>query len=143
MRLVIQRVNSASVSVGEKIVGEIGTGLFVLVGIEQKDTRASVSALAQKLLKLRIMADGNKKMNLSVIEAGGEILVVSQFTLLADTSQGNRPSFLKAANPAKAKELYEFFINTLKSEKLNIQTGSFGEYMQIECELDGPVTILI
>jgi D-aminoacyl-tRNA deacylase len=143
MKLVIQRVKKASVSVGGEIVGEIGSGLFVLVGIGQEDTLDKVFELAIKLAKLRIMADGSDKMNLSVKDANGQILAVSQFTLYADTSAGNRPSFVKAMEPVKARQLYEKFVSELQKEDIEVQTGRFGEYMNIECDLDGPVTIIL
>lgn len=142
MKLVIQRVLSASVSTGGNVVGEIGKGLFVLVGVGQDDKPEAADVLAEKLLKMRIMSDENDKMNLSIVDMQGEILVVSQFTLYADTSGGNRPSFVKAANPDLAKQVYERFVENLRASGLKIETGSFGSYMQIKTELDGPVTIL-
>ena len=144
MRLVVQRVKSAKVTkidTGE-VVGKIGLGMFVLFGVGKEDTKKEADFLSEKLLKLRIMSDKSDKMNLSVSDAGGEILVVSQFTLYADTSAGNRPSFIKAGEPGKARELYEYFISKLKESGIKIATGSFGDYMKIEAELDGPVTIL-
>jgi D-tyrosyl-tRNA(Tyr) deacylase len=143
MRLIVQRVAKASVKVEGKLVGEIGKGLFVLVGVKKEDTQKDAAALAEKLYKLRVMADAEGKMNLSVAEAQGEFLVVSQFTLYADTSGGNRPSFIQAAQPDIAKALYEYFLARLKEKGAKVQTGSFGEYMQIESIGDGPVTILL
>ncbi|HJX59123.1 D-tyrosyl-tRNA(Tyr) deacylase [Candidatus Woesebacteria bacterium RBG_19FT_COMBO_47_8] len=143
MRLVIQRVTKAVVKVGNKQAGKIDKGLLILVGVGKEDTRAQAEALAEKLSKLRVMADGKGKMNLSVSEAKGEFLVVSQFTLYADTSGGNRPSFIKAAEPALAKEIYEHFLAKLKENGVNVATGSFGDYMNISAELDGPVTIIL
>lgn len=144
MRLVVQRVEKAKVISVEtdEILGEIGTGLFVLVGIKKGDSEKEVGSLAQKLSKLRVMSDKEGKMNLSVSDVGGKILVVSQFTLHADTSGGNRPSFINAENPDKAKKLYELFIAKLKKLGIKVETGSFGEYMKIETVLDGPVTII-
>lgn len=151
MRLVIQRVSKASVKVvetgkglpaGRQVVGEIGKGLFVLVGVKKGDELKDAELLAVKLAKLRIMADENAKMNLAVGDVEGEFLVVSQFTLYADTSGGNRPSFIDAALPDEAKKIYEHFIQKLKSLGARVETGSFGDYMQIETILDGPVTIL-
>ena len=142
MKLVIQRVKSASVSTQGEVVGEIGKGLFILVGVGQEDSVEKADLLAEKLLKMRIMSDPEDKMNLSITDVSGEILVVSQFTLYADTSGGNRPSFVKAASPDLAREVYERFVEKLKSSGLKIETGSFGSYMQIKTELDGPVTIL-
>jgi len=144
MRLVVQRVIKAkvtSVTTGE-VVGKIGKGLFVLFGVGKNDTQKEADVLADKLFKLRVMADKNDKMNLSVGDVGGGFMVVSQFTLYADTSAGNRPSFVKAGEPAEAKELYEYFVERLKSKGATVATGNFGDYMKIETELDGPVTIL-
>ncbi len=145
MRLVIQRVKKAKVLVvgKEKVVGEIGKGLFVLVGVKKGDTEKEAEVLAEKLFKLRVMADENDKMNLSVSDVKGEFLIVSQFTLYADTSGGNRPSFIDAALPDEAKKIYEHFIQKLKSLGAKIETGSFGDYMEISSELDGPVTIIL
>ncbi len=143
MKLVIQRVNSARVTVDSKVVGEIGKGLFVLFGSGMNDTKKEAEVLAEKLIKLRIMSDDQGKMNLSVVDINASILVVSQFTLYADTTGGNRPSFVKAKEPKEAEALYEYFIKLLKDKGVNVQTGSFGEYMKINCELDGPVTIVL
>ena len=126
----------------KEVVGEIGKGLFVLVGFKKGDTSQSVELLVDKLSKLRVMSDEKDKMNLSVTDAGGSILIVSQFTLHADTGSGNRPSFIDAEEPAKAKSLYELFIAKLKETTIKTETGSFGDYMEIETVLDGPVTIL-
>jgi len=144
MRLIVQRVKKAKVTrvKGGEVVGEIGKGLFVLVGFKKGDTKEKVETLAVKLSKLRVMADENDKMNLSLDEAEGSILVVSQFTLYADTSGGNRPSFVDAEDPAEAKKLYNFFILKLREKGIKIETGSFGDYMEIETVIDGPVTIL-
>lgn len=143
MRLVIQRVNSGKVTVDGKTVGEIGKGLLILLGVGQNDDRKDADSLANKLSKLRVMADASGKMNLSVVDTKASILVVSQFTLYADTVGGNRPSFIKAKEPSEAKTLYEYFIQLLKNGGINVQTGSFGEYMKISAMLDGPVTIVI
>ncbi|OGM31557.1 D-tyrosyl-tRNA(Tyr) deacylase [Candidatus Woesebacteria bacterium RIFCSPHIGHO2_01_FULL_44_21] len=143
MRLVIQRVNSAEVSVSDKTVGKIGKGLFVLIGIKKGDSQKDADILADKLVKLRVMADSSSKMNLSVKDANAQILSVSQFTLYANTKDGNRPSFIEAEEPEKAKELYEYFVSKLKNSGLVIETGEFGEYMKINCELDGPVTVIL
>jgi len=144
MRLVIQRVEKAKVIKVEdnSVVGEIGKGLLVLVGFKKGDIEKDAELLAIKLSKLRVMSDEKDKMNLSVSNVDGKILVVSQFTLYADTGGGNRPSFINAEEPDKAEKLYEFFISNLKAAGLDIQTGSFGDYMKIETVLDGPVTIL-
>ena len=145
MRLVIQRVKKATVSLADsgQVVGEIGQGLFVLVGVKKGDTKVKAEKLAEKLAKLRIMADKKRKMNLSVQEVGKEVLVVSQFTLCADTHKGNRPSFIQAAEPKTAEKLYQHFISILKSKGLKVATGQFGAYMEIKLLLDGPVTILL
>jgi len=144
MRLVVQRVKKAKVirvSDG-KTVGEINKGLFVLVGFKKGDTDKSVELLAEKLSKLRVMPDSTDKMNLSINDVNGQMLVVSQFTLYADTGGGNRPSFIDAEEPAKANKLYELFVSKLRDAKINVETGSFGDYMEIETTLDGPVTII-
>ena len=143
MRLVVQRVKAASVKVKENIVGKIDVGLFVLVGVGEGDSKKDAQILAEKLAKLRIMADGQEKMNLSVRDVGGKVLAVSQFTLYADTTGGNRPSFIKAAEPDKAEKIYNRFIENLKEFGVDVETGRFGEYMDIEARLDGPVTIII
>lgn len=143
MKLVIQRVNHAKVSTGGKVVGEINKGLFVLVGVKKGDSIDNADYLAQKLLKLRLMADENEKMNLSVTDAKASFLIVSQFTLYADTSGGNRPSFIDAALPDLAREIYEYFVMKIKGSGIKTETGSFGSYMKIETELDGPVTIIV
>ena len=155
MKVVVQRVKTAKVTrqVDNKVAGEIKNGLFILLGIKKGDTKKQADELVNKILKLRVMSDekdkqslasqGPGKMNLSVVDTKSEILLVSQFTLYANTKDGNRPSFIDAEEPVKAKELYEYMINLLKESGLNIQTGSFGDYMKIETELDGPVTIVI
>lgn len=143
MKLVIQRVKEASVKVDNEIVGKINKGLFVLLGVGQKDKPEYADVLVEKLVKMRIMQDEQGKMNLSVKDVNGEILVVSQFTLYADTSAGNRPSFIKAAEPALARQLYERFVEQLKVKGVKVATGSFGEYMEIENTADGPVTIIL
>ena len=125
-----------------KTVGKIGKGYFVLVGVKKGDSEKDAEMLAVKLLKLRVMADEEGKMNLALKDAGGEILVVSQFTLYADTSGGNRPSFINAGLPDEAKKIYEHFVAKLREGGVKVATGSFGDYMEISCVLDGPVTIL-
>ncbi|OGM16218.1 D-tyrosyl-tRNA(Tyr) deacylase [Candidatus Woesebacteria bacterium RBG_19FT_COMBO_42_9] len=142
MRLVVQRVTQASVKVKKQVVGQIGKGLFILVGIKKGDSLKDAELLATKLSKLRVMADKEGKMNLSIVEVGAEVLVVSQFTLYADTSGGNRPSFINAALPDEARKIYEHFVAELRRLGVKLQTGSFGDYMEIEAKLDGPVTIL-
>jgi len=144
MKLVIQRVKKAKVLriSDQKVVGEIDKGLFVLVGFKKGDSEKDVELLAVKLSRLRVMADKENKMNLSVIDTKSKILVVSQFTLHADTSGGNRPSFINAEDPEKARKLYEFFIVSLRAKNIETETGSFGDHMEIDCVLDGPVTII-
>ncbi len=145
MRLIIQRVNKASVKVVEtsEISGKIYKGLFVLIGIKKGDTKEKADELANKLVKLRIMADDKDKMNLSISDTKTKVLAVSQFTLYANTKDGNRPSFIDAELPEKAKEIYEHFVNKLKSLDIEVEIGSFGSYMKIDSELDGPVTIIL
>jgi|SRR3972149_5041207 len=143
MRIVVQRVDSVKVVVVDEIVGEISKGLFVLFGAGRDDTKEDAKYLSEKLYKLRIMADENGKMNLSITDTQSAILVVSQFTLYADTKDGNRPSFIKAMNPKVAEGLYHHFVELLKKKNINVQTGKFGEYMKISVELDGPVTIVM
>ena len=142
MRLVVQRVRSASVSVSGKVIGEIGKGLFVLVGVRKGDTLKEAEILAAKLVKLRVMANEKGKMNFSIKDLEASLLVVSQFTLYADTSGGNRPSFIRAALPDEAQKIYKHFVKKLKDLGAKVATGSFGDYMEINCVLDGPVTII-
>lgn len=143
MKLVIQRVKEARVRTSGSVVGEIDKGLFVLLGVGQEDKPEYADLLADKLVKMRIIQDEQGKMNLSVKDMGGEILVVSQFTLYADTSAGNRPSFIKAAQPELARQVYERLVEQLKVKGIKVSTGSFGEYMEIENTADGPVTIIL
>lgn len=144
MRVVIQRVLQASVSIQQKVHSQISNGLLLLVGFEQQDTVEDINWLSNKISKLRIFNDEKGQMNQSVIDIEGQILVVSQFTLHAKTKKGNRPSFILAANPEKAKVFYQQFIHQLsKDTGLNIMTGEFGADMQISLCNSGPVTILI
>jgi len=145
MKIVIQRVKKASVKTVEdgKTVGKIDKGLFVLLGIKKGDDEAKADHMVEKLAKIRLMADEKGKMNLTVFDTNSEILVVSQFTLLGNTEGGNRPSFIDAEDPLKAKRLYEHFVDRLKNKGLKVSTGSFGEYMNIDAQLDGPVTIIV
>lgn len=144
MRLVIQRVSKASVTIEEKLYSSIAAGLLVLVGIENEDAVEDVVYLTQKLATLRIFSDEEGKMNLDIQQAGGEILVVSQFTLHASTKKGNRPSYIKSARPEKAIPLYELLISMI-SDALSkpCKTGVFGADMQVELVNNGPVTILL
>ena len=141
MRALLQRVSKAKVSVGGETVGEIGAGLLVLLGVSHEDTEAEARKLAQKIAKLRVFNDDVGKMNLSVKDVGGAALVVSQFTLYADTSGGNRPSYVSAARPEQAVPLYEFFSEALRLEGLTVETGVFGADMDVELLNQGPVTI--
>jgi D-tyrosyl-tRNA(Tyr) deacylase len=144
MRVVIQRVSEAAVKIDGNIVGEISKGLLVLLGIAQEDTEQDALYLIQKLINLRIFSDAGGKMNLSVQDCGGELLVVSQFTLYADTKKGNRPSYIRAARPEHAIPLYEFFLQDLQKQFQGpIQTGQFGADMKVSLINDGPVTIII
>ena len=144
MRVVIQRVKSASVEISGEIAGKIDKGLLILLGIEHNDDEKDVEWLCKKMIQMRIFSDDEGKMNLSVQDIGGNILLVSQFTLHASVKKGNRPSFIQAARPEKAIPLYEFCIKRME-ELLNkkIETGIFGADMQIELLNDGPVTIII
>ncbi len=143
MRAVVMRVSSAGVRVGNRTVGEIGPGLLVLLGVAPEDGSAEVEALALKVAELRIFADEHRPMNRSVEEVGGAILVVSQFTLLADTRKGRRPSFLRAAAPEIAEPCYREFVNALIARGLQVEAGEFGATMQVSSTNDGPVTVLL
>jgi len=143
MRVVIQRVSSASVSIAGEVVGRIGTGLMILVGIETADTAADGEWLAAKVAKLRLFPDDNGQMNRSLIDVGGDILLVSQFTLHASTAKGARPSFNAAARPEQANALYELFIKQLeRAVGRPVQTGRFGAMMEVALVNDGPVTLI-
>lgn len=143
MRAVIQRVQTASVAVDGSPVGAIGPGLVVLVGVAHGDTRADAKALADKLIGLRIFADDDGKMNRSVEDIGGSVLVVSQFTLLADVRKGRRPSFVHAAEPAAADELVQAVADRVTEQGVPVETGEFGAHMQVRLVNDGPVTIVV
>jgi D-tyrosyl-tRNA(Tyr) deacylase len=144
MRIVIQRVREASVKINGEIVGEIQQGLLVLLGIEHVDSELDADYLIQKLIHLRIFGDDEGKMNLSVSDISGSLLIVSQFTLFADTKKGNRPSFIRSARPEQAIPLYEYFLSKLKKTfSGKIEKGIFGGDMQVELINDGPVTIII
>lgn len=143
MRVVLQRVSRASVTVGGQSAGQIGLGILVLLGVHQDDTRAEAELLAEKCSDLRIFQDTEGKMNLSVKEMGGAALVVSQFTLYGDCLKGRRPNFMAAAAPPKATELYEYFVACLRKYLPEVQTGVFGAMMQVELVNDGPVTIIL
>jgi D-tyrosyl-tRNA(Tyr) deacylase len=143
VRALVQRVKRAKVKIEGKIFGKIGQGLVVFLGIKDGDEDEVAKFLAEKIANLRIMADENEKMNLSIQDVKGEILVVSQFTLYADLSSSRRPSFIKAARPETAKQLYERFVEKLKEKGIPVKTGQFGEHMEVELINDGPVTIMI
>jgi D-tyrosyl-tRNA(Tyr) deacylase len=143
VRAVVQRVSGAQVIVNGEIAGEIGPGLLVLLGVGGGDTRSDADYLADKTIGLRIFEDADGKMNLSVSETGGALLVVSQFTLYGDARRGKRPSFDAAAPPQHAKELYEYFVEKIRAAGLRCETGRFQEMMQVELVNEGPVTILL
>lgn len=143
MRAVVQRVNYANVKVDEKIVGEIDKGLLVFLGIGENDDNTDLKYMVDKVLGLRIFEDDLGKMNLSLRDINGEILVVSQFTLYGDVRRGKRPSFSSSADPELAEDIYEEFIRLCKKEGIKTETGIFGAHMNVKIENDGPVTILI
>lgn len=142
MRVVLQRVSKASVTIEEKIVGSINKGYVLLVGIAEEDTEKEAEYLAKKISKLRVFEDESGKMNLDIHQIEGSILSISQFTLLADTKKGNRPSFAKAGHPDMASRLYDFFNEQLRQEGLEVKEGIFGADMLVSIENDGPVTIV-
>src|ERR1700680_788023 len=143
MRAVVQRVSHAKVTVGAEIVGEIGIGLLVLLGVSREDATKDLDYLVEKIVGLRIFEDFNSKMNLSVAEVSGVLMVVSQFTLYGDARRGKRPSFDAAAPPEQARELYEYFVEKVRAAGLRCETGRFQETMQVELVNKGPVTILL
>jgi len=143
VKALLQRVTGASVSIGGEVVGRIGRGLVILVGVASGDTEKDIDYLAQKVVNLRIFPDDAGKFNRSALDIEGELLVVSQFTLLADTRKGRRPSFVEAAPPAQAEELFERFVEQIRATGLKVETGRFQQYMQVEIHNDGPVTILL
>lgn len=143
MKALIQRVKSASVSINQELYSKIGKGILVFLGVEKDDTEVQADWLVNKISKLRIFEDENEKMNLSVEDINGEILIVSQFTLAGDCKKGTRPSFDNAKNPEDANKLYEYFTNKMKETGLSIKTGVFRAMMDIELINDGPVTFLI
>jgi D-tyrosyl-tRNA(Tyr) deacylase len=143
MRACLQRVRSAHVSVGEEVVGRIGPGMVVLLGVAQDDSETDAKKLAAKTVELRIFEDDQGRMNQSLIDVGGELLVVSQFTLLGDCRKGRRPSFVDAAAPALAEQLYEVYVEAARSRGVVTATGRFRTMMQVALVGDGPVTLLL
>lgn len=143
MRFVIQRVSEASVTVEDKVVGEIGKGFLVLIGVAEEDTRDIADKLIKKLIGLRIFEDEEGKTNLSLADVGGSLLLVSQFTLYANCKKGNRPSFIEAGNPQKAEDLYEYIIEKCREQIPCVETGVFGAVMKVALVNDGPFTILL
>ena len=143
MKGLIQRVKKASVTIDNELYSEIGQGILVLLGVEKGDSEANADKLADKICKLRIFEDENEKMNKSVQDIEGEILVVSQFTLAGDCKKGTRPSFDKAENPDRANELYEYFTKVVKNNNIPVKTGKFGAMMDVELINDGPVTFML
>jgi D-aminoacyl-tRNA deacylase len=143
MRAVVQRVSSSKVKVDESTIGEINKGLLILLGVTHEDTSEDVDYLLEKIVNLRIFEDDNEKMNLSLKDVDGELLVVSQFTLYGDCKKGRRPNFTSAAKPGLANKLYEEFVAKAKNQNIKVETGQFGAHMMVELVNDGPVTMLI
>lgn len=143
MRAVVQRVTYSKVTVDGKVIGEIQKGLNVLLGIGQEDTDKDIEYLADKIVNLRIFEDSNEKMNLSLLDVKGELIVVSQFTLYGDCRKGKRPSYDKAARPEVAESMYNRFLDYLKKYDIKVQTGKFQAMMMVDIQNDGPVTLLI
>lgn len=143
MRLLVQRVLNSNVKVDGKVVGEINKGYMVLLGVTHDDDKEKADYLVNKLLNLRVFEDENGKMNLNIKQVGGELLIISQFTLYGNTKDGNRPSFTDAAKPDKANELYEYFIEKCKKENIKTEAGIFGADMKVSLVNDGPVTVML
>ncbi|HEX2218833.1 MAG TPA: D-aminoacyl-tRNA deacylase [Gemmatimonadales bacterium] len=143
MRVVLQRVSRASVTIDGRTAGSVGRGFCVLVGLTHGDTEATVDWMADKIAGLRLFSDSEGKMNLGLEEVGGGVLVVSQFTLYGDASKGRRPSFIDAARPEQAIPLYDRFVAALRGRGLEVETGEFGAYMEVEIHNDGPVTLIL
>lgn len=143
MRIVLQRVNKASVTVDGKVCGEIGKGYLVLLGVGQDDTEEDCRRLADKVINLRIFSDENDKINLSLADVNGELLVVSQFTLYADCRKGNRPNFIQAGKPDEAERLYNYFVDYCRSKGKHVETGIFAADMKVALENDGPFTVIL
>jgi D-tyrosyl-tRNA(Tyr) deacylase len=143
MKIVLQRVKDASVTVGNNEVGKIKYGLLLLIGIAQSDVEADVKHLAEKCIHLRVFEDENGKMNRSLVEIGGSVLAVSQFTLLGDTQKGRRPSFINAASPEKGKVFYDQFVEMIRSKNIRVETGLFGAMMDVRFTNIGPATFIL
>lgn len=143
MRAIIQRVREGSVAVGDEVIGKIGSGLLVLLGIDREDMAGDADYLADKVVNLRIFEDENGRMNRSLLETGGEMLVISQFTLLGDCQKGRRPSFVRAAEPDRANELYERFVRQVRQKGILTETGRFRAMMAVSLINDGPVTLIV
>ena len=143
MKLVVQRVKYASVKVNGEVIGKINQGFMVLLGVTHTDTKEIADYLVDKVLKLRVFDDENDKMNYNLEKIGGELLIISQFTLYADTTGGNRPAFINAAKPEVAEPLYEYFCEECKKKGVHVETGKFGADMKVELLNDGPVTIIL
>ena len=143
MRVVLQRVTQSKVDIDDKTVGNISNGFLVLLGVGQGDTESDADTLVDKITKLRVFEDEDGKMNKNIIEFGGEMLVVSQFTLYANCKKGNRPSFTDAAPPDEAKKLYKYFVEKVTEKEIKVETGEFAAYMKVELVNDGPVTIIL
>ena len=143
MKFIVQKVEKAKVEVDGKVVGKINKGFMVLIGVKENDTKKEADYLVNKLINLRIFEDEQEKMNLSLKDVGGQLLIVSQFTLYGDCSEGNRPSFIEAARPDEAIPLYEYFCNECEQKGFDVQKGIFGADMKVQLLNDGPVTIII
>jgi D-tyrosyl-tRNA(Tyr) deacylase len=143
VKALIQRVSKASVSIDGEEVGRIGRGLVVFLGVADGDMQKDAQYLMQKIINLRIFADAEEKFNLSAIDINGELLLVSQFTLLADTRKGRRPSFIGAAPPDQAETMFDYFVGLARDSGLKVATGRFQQYMQVEIHNDGPVTVML
>ena len=143
MRVVLQRVRNACVRVDGEVIGKIEKGFLILLGVAETDSEAAADRMADKICKLRIFEDGDGKTNLSLTDVGGEILVVSQFTLYADCHKGNRPSFIRAGSPEKANRLYEYFVERCRTHVDKVEHGSFGADMKVELLNDGPFTLVL
>ena len=143
MKFVIQRVTEASVTINGQVTGSIGRGFMVLIGVGKEDAREEADRLIKKMIGLRIFADENGKTNLSLKDVGGSLLLVSQFTLYANCSKGNRPSFVDAGDPRQAEELYDYIVSRCRQQVPDVQTGEFGEEMQVRLCNDGPFTIIL